>query len=106
MAVASGQWRCGRDCDPSFSGLEVSLSGLLAKEFEGLCVLTAEAAHPDRRKHFALCRILSRVIGERNIGQWPEGHIDEREVGLPEGQGVENTNEFWQGVAPRVLHRQ
>ena len=54
----------------------------MAKEFKGLDVLTGEAAHPDRRKHFKVCWIIGRVVGQRDIGQGTEGNVDEGEVSL------------------------
>jgi len=100
------EWQRGRDCGPTFSGHEGSLLGFLPEELEGLFILTGEAAHPYRGQQVEICRIVSRVVGQRDVGQWPEGNVDEGEIGFAEGVGVQNTNEFWQGVAPRVVHRQ
>lgn len=58
-----GKWRTERDCGRTFSGLDGSLLGFLAKEFKGLFILTGEAAHPYRGQHVDICRIIRRFIG-------------------------------------------
>ena len=74
-------WRRERDCGRTFSGYGIHLFGCFLGKFEGLPVLTVQAVHPDRRKHFKIFWVVGRVIGQRDIGQWSEGTIDEGEVG-------------------------
>jgi len=56
-------WRTERDCGRTFSGLDGSLLGFLAKEFKGLFILTGEAAHPYRGQHVEICPIIRRFFG-------------------------------------------
>mgnify|MGYP007006555465 FL=1 len=81
-------WRTERDYCRTVSGLDGSLLGSFLKEFEGLAVLTGEAAHPDRRKHVKVYRIVDGVVGQRDIGYWTEGNVDEGEVSFAEGVSV------------------
>ena len=98
-------WRTERDYCRTVSGLDGSLLGSFLKEFEGLAVLTGEAAHPDRRKHVKVYRIVDGVVGQRDIGYWTEGNVDEGEVSFAEGERVKKPAILRQGNLPRVFHR-
>lgn len=47
LFIINGIWRCAADCGPTFSGYWRQLFGYFLEEFEGLAVLTGEAADPN-----------------------------------------------------------
>ena len=64
--------------------------GFFLEEFEGLFILPVKATHADRGQNYEVRRLVNAVVGQREVAQRADGHVDEFEIGIAECESIKN----------------